>query len=62
VRVGSHGATGMQEEGRTRNVQVLWLLTLTAPEAAWTRVAPTLENVAASFRVPLNPEQSNAGA
>ena len=46
----------MLEEGRTRNVNVLWLLTLTAPESAWSRVEGTLEGVAASFRVPLNPQ------
>ena len=46
----------MKELGQSRNVQVLWLLTLTAPEAAWDKVAPTLENIAASFRVPVAPE------
>jgi len=45
----------MKEEGRVRNVNVLWLLTLTAPDASWEKVAPMFENVAASFRVPLNP-------
>ena len=45
----------MQEMGQTRNVQVLWLLTLTAPEAAWPKLEPTFEKVANSFYVPLVP-------
>lgn len=50
----------MQAEGRTRQVQVLWLLTLTAPESAWPRVESTLEGVATSFRVPLEPLPTSA--
>lgn len=44
----------MQAEGRVRNVQVLWLLTLSAPEgAAWKSVEPIFEKAGASFRVPV---------
>ena len=45
----------MAELGQERNVQVLWLLTLTAPEASWAKVEPTFEGIAASFKVPLKP-------
>lgn len=45
----------MAELGQERNVQVLWLLTLTAPEASWAKVEPTFEGIAASFTVPIKP-------
>ena len=45
----------MRELGQSRDVNVLWLLTLTAPTKSWSNVEPTLEKIAASFRVPLVP-------
>ena len=46
----------MRELGQERNVNVLWLLTLTAPAASWERAAPALERIAQSFAVPLAPQ------
>ena len=48
----------MQELGQERNVNVLWLLTLTAPADAWSKFEAPFEAVAASFRVPLKPPTS----
>lgn len=45
----------MKELGQERNVQVLWLLTMTAPEKAWSGSEATFERIAASFKVPFKP-------
>ena len=37
-----------------RNVEVLWLLTLSAPDgAAWTKMEPAFEKIANSLSVPV---------
>jgi hypothetical protein len=47
----------MQELGQVRNVQVLWLLTLSAPDGAdWKALEPTFERMSASFAVPIRDE------
>ena len=44
----------MKELGQVRNVDVLWLLTLSAPDgAAWGRMEPVFERIAKSLSVPL---------
>ena len=40
---------------QVRNVDVLWLLALSAPEKTYAEVAPMLERVSASFSVPPDP-------
>lgn len=45
----------MKELGQERNVQVLWLLTLSAPSKSWASNEAALERIAATFRVPLKP-------
>ena len=43
----------MKELGQSRNVQVLWLLTLSAPDgAAYEKLAPAFERASKSFEVP----------
>ena len=49
----------MQELGQERNVNVLWLLTLTAPEQGWASAEPMFERIAASFKVPLKPTMAS---
>ena len=41
----------MRELGQVRNVDVLWLLTLSAPGAAWEQLSPRFERMARSFVV-----------
>ena len=48
----------MQALGQERNVQVLWLLTLTAPADAWPKLEPQFEGIANSFVVPLKPKEA----
>ena len=45
----------MKELGQSRNVNVLWLLTLTAPDSAWSKLEPAFEGISNSFAVPLEP-------
>lgn len=42
----------MRELGQERNVQVLWLLTLSAPEGAYAGLQLAFEKAASSFTVP----------
>ena len=42
----------MKELGQSRNVDVLWLLTFSAPDAAFDKLQPVFERAAASFDVP----------
>ena len=43
----------MRELGQARNVEVLWLLTFSAPDAAFDALQPAFEKASASFYVPL---------
>lgn len=45
-----------QELGQVRNVDVLWLLTLSAPDGdAWARLEPTFQRISDSLSVPAAP-------
>ena len=46
----------MKEMGQTRNVEVLWLLTFSAPDGAFEQLRSTFERASASFFVPLAEE------
>jgi hypothetical protein len=48
----------MRELGQARDVDVLWLLTLSAPEGSWDALLPSFERIAASFAVPVVDEVS----
>ena len=46
----------MKEMGQARNVDVLWLLTLSAPEgAAWKALEPEFERLSKTLRIPMEP-------
>lgn len=46
----------MKEMGQARNVDVLWLLTLSAPVgAAWDSIEPVFERLSKTLRVPMAP-------
>lgn len=46
----------MKEMGQARNVDVLWLLTASAPDgAAWKVIEPTFERLSKTLRVPMAP-------
>ena len=43
----------MAELGQERNVEVLWLLTLSAPQKSWTpELQAALEKISSTFLVP----------
>ena len=46
----------MKELGQARNVNVLWLLTVTAPAAVYSKLEGTFEGISNSFAVPLAPD------
>ena len=49
----------MQAAGQARNVDVLWLLTCSAPDgAAWAKLEPTFEKIVASLTIPVAPAVS----